>query len=224
MQLPEDRRLVEAYERKLRRDLRRDKPKLFQALEEFSNIRPDKGGWAHFRKYWPHFFPEDEYERAAEGRKPNILSYPYWLNQIWTGGDHEPYLKILLGIETAPGPDEEGTGTPEEAWYADLSSIPAGLSMNWDEGVFHYRGGCDFHNALHLLFQESWRARLCGKCEMKFIAKRAAQKYCSTDCSDKMQRELKLKWWKEHGESWRDKRSHYVKKGRRNLSGPRKAR
>jgi hypothetical protein len=179
-------------------------------MEQFANIRSDKHGWTHFKRLWPDFFPSEEYERALQGLKPSILDYPYWLDQIWMGGETDPYLRILLGIETAPGSGDEVT--PEESWIAGLTTIPAKFNVDWDEGVFTYEGACDFQKALYLLFRESWRARVCEKCGAKFIARRAAQKYCSTDCSESMQRELKQKWWAEHGEAWRRQRKNPQRK------------
>jgi len=219
---PENKRLFQQYERLLEGKLRRARPKLFQALEQFANIRPDKEGWTHFRKHWPDFFPVEEYERALQGLKPSILDYSYWLNQIWMGGESDPYLRILLGIETAP--ESEHEVTPEESWIVGLASIPASFDADWDEGVFTYEGACDFQKALYLLFRESWRARVCGKCSAKFIARRAAQKYCSTDCSERMQRELKQQWWAEHGEAWRKRRNISQRKGKGRQNGAHKTR
>lgn len=210
MQPPEVRRMFQKYDRQVERELQRDKRKLFEALQEFANIRSDKGGWAHFRKRWPQFFPESEYDKATDGSKRSVLGYPYWLDQVWLGGETEPHLSIMLGIEYAP--DE---GTPEDSWVADLSTIAAQFYVDWDGGIFRYQGACDFQRALYLLFRESWRARVCEKCETKFIARRVAQKYCSTECSGNMQRELKRKWWAEHGETWRRRR----KKSKRNEKG-----
>ncbi|HEY6765270.1 MAG TPA: hypothetical protein VI386_10880 [Candidatus Sulfotelmatobacter sp.] len=207
------------YDRIVMRDLRKDRRKLFLALEELANIRPDADGWAHFRKRWPNFFPELEYDKLAEGQKPSIFAYSYWLDQIWRGGETEPYLLILLGIDSPPEPEEEGT--PEDSWIVDLASIPAQFSADWDEGIFRYQGTCDFQRALYLLFLDSWRARVCEKCGTKFIAARAAQKFCSTDCSAAMQREFRRRWWAEHGAAWRKKRE-VVKlkmKGGKNVTG-----
>jgi hypothetical protein len=204
MQSPELRKVLRRYDRKVIRDLRRDRRKLFLALGEFANIRSDAEGWAHLRKRWPNFFPESEYDQVAEGQKPSVSDYPYWLDQIWKGGETEPYLRILLGIDSAPEPADEGS--PEDSSIVGLSSIPAQFYADWDEGVFRYQGACDFQRALYLLFLDSWRARVCEKCDTKFIAARAAQKFCSTDCSEAMQREFRRRWWAEHGETWRQKR------------------
>src|SRR5450432_991459 len=172
VQSPELRRTTRQYERKLERQLRRDRPKLFSALEQFANIRPDNEGWRHFRKRWPNFFPESEFDKAMKASKPSIFDYPYWLDQVWRGGEIVPCLGILLGIE--PTPERQEVGTPEESWLYGLISVPPKVFIaDWDEGVFRYQGGCDFQRALYLLFRESWRARLCEKCDAKFIARRA---------------------------------------------------
>jgi hypothetical protein len=209
MQSRELRREFQKHERKLNRGLQRDKRKLFEALEEFANIRRDEEGWSHFRKRWPNFFPGEEYDRLLEGSKPSIADYPYCVDQLWVGTDSP--VKIMLGIDTAQYSADELP--PEEMWIAGLASIPAEFDVDWDEGVFRYRGACDFQRALYLLFLESWKARVCEKCSTKFIARRVAQKYCSTECSQDMQRELKQKWWAEHGEAWRkQRRNPQVKK------------
>ncbi len=201
MPAPELMRAFKLHDRKLERDLQRDKPRLFQALEEFANIQPDKDSWARFRRHWPRFFPEEKYDDVASGSAISLLNYPYWLGLIWCGGETEPHLKIMLGLDSAPT-----EGTPEDAWVSDLSTISAKLYVDWDEGILTYQSECGFHRALYLLFQQSWRARICEHCKLKFIARRAAQKYCSTDCSEIVQRELKQRWWANNGEKWRRKR------------------
>ena len=218
MRPPELRKVLHRYERAVMRDLRRDRRKLFLALEEFVNIRADAEGWAHFRKRWPNFFPEFEYDKVALGQKPSVFDYPYWLNQIWIDGEDDPYLRILLGIESTPEPADEGT--LEDSWIVGLSTIPAQLYAAWNEGLFRYRPSCDFQRALYLLFLDSWRARVCEKCNAKFIAARAAQKFCTTDCSEAMQREFRRRWWAEHGAAWRQKRkeSKLKKRGGKNVT------
>jgi hypothetical protein len=220
MQPPEVRRMFQKYDRKLERGLQRDKRDLFKALEEFANIRSDKEGWAHFRKRWPKFFPEQEYGRVAEGSKPSIADYPYCLDQLWIG--ENSLLRLLFGIDTAPYQVDELW--PEDMWTAGLAPIPAQFDVDWEEGLFRYHGACDFQRALYLLFRESWRARICEKCGTKFIARRAAQKYHSTDCSESVQRELKQKWWAEHGETWRRQRRRSKPKRKGGQNGTRKAR
>lgn len=220
MQPPEARRALQKYERKLDRELRKDKRKLFEALEEFANIRRDADGWRQFKKRWPNFFPAEAYDRVAKGAKPSIADYPYCLDLLWIGADSP--VQIMLGIDARPHRVDELL--PEEVWLAGLASIPAEFDVDWDESAFRYRGACDFQRALYLLFLDSWKARVCEKCGSKFIARRAAQKYCSTDCSKSMQRELKQKWWAEHGEEWRRRRHNFNAKRKGGENGSRKTR
>ena len=119
MQPPELKRIFQKYDRKLERELQRDRRKLFQALEEFANIRSDKEGWAHFRKRWPKFFPGEEYDRVAKDLKPSIADYPYCLVRLWIGTDSP--LRLMLGIDTAPYHVHELP--PDDAWVAHLASM-----------------------------------------------------------------------------------------------------
>jgi hypothetical protein len=210
------------HDRKIERELRRDRGKLFRALEEFTAMRGDKEAWEHFQKRWPEFFPELEYEKVASNEVPSIAEFPYWLDQIWMGGETDPYLGIMLGIRPTPKPEELN---PEESGAIRLSSIPPALfQLDWQTGSTRYHGGCDFQRALYLLYRESWRAKVCEVCEATFIAKRAAQKYCSTDCSESVQRQVKRQWWQEHGEEWRKERTTSKAKPKGGKNGTHKTR
>lgn len=230
---PELKRAFETQDRELERALRKDRAKLFRALGEFAIMEEDAESWAQFRRRWPDFFPEDEYDRITgpipgvqsstltvsfpeseectnAGLSPTIQSYPRWLRQIWQGGETDPYLEIMLGVKATPMADELN---PEEAHRASIRSIKADdFALDWTASRIRYRGACDFQRALYLLYRESWRARVCEKCEACFIAKREGQRYCSTDCSEEMQREFKRKWWAEHGKAWRKERSETASK------------
>ena len=235
---PEVRRWREQSARKVQRELRRDRLKLFEALEEFANMRGDKDAWAQFSRRWPKFFPKWEYDRAVgekagpnlyepyffervkeEGGPTSISDFPFYLNQIWMGGESQPYLDIMFGIRPTPG--LEDVSHPEESAATGMSSIPpAHYSLDWREGTIRYEGGCDFQRALYLLFRESWRARICAGCGSAFVAKRPRQKYHSTDCSEAATRQSKLASWNKHGDAWRQnqKDSKAKKKGKRNVS------
>jgi hypothetical protein len=237
---PELRRAFKEHDREVERALRRDRSKLFRALQEFAIMGEDAENWKHFRRRWPDFFPEDEYNKVTglmpevqsstltlsfpdsedgpdSGLSPSIQSYPSWLKQIWRGGETEPYLEIMLGVRLTPQPDESW---PENAPATYLRSIaPLEFALDWTTGRIRYRGMCDFQRALYLLYRESWRARVCEKCDACFIAKREGQKYCSTDCSEEMQREVKRKWWAEHGKAWREKKSKVKSKKKGSKDG-----
>ena len=48
----------------------------------------------------------------------------------------------------------------------------------------------------------------CSDCSAPyFIASKRSQKYCSTDCRDRVQREFKLKWWREKGSRQRSSKT-----------------
>lgn len=219
---PELKRVYDAYDRKVANALRKDRPKLFRALAEFVNMRGDSEGWVHFRHRWPSFFPEHDYSALENTSGPTIFEYPYWLEQIWRGGESEPYLEIMLGARPTPKVEDL---LPEEVAAARLSSIPPKeFALDWTTGSIRYQGGCDFQRALYLLFQESWRARFCEKCGAAYIANREGQKYCSTDCSEEMQREVKRKWWTEHGKEWRDAKNKAEAKKKGSKGGTKKTR
>lgn len=225
---PELRRVLDKHHRELERGLRKDRSKLFRALGEFVIMGGGADSWKHFRRRWPNFFPPDEYDRITgpmpdlqsymlvlslpvsecggkEGRSPSIQEYPRWLAHIWRGGETDPYLEIMLGVRPTPKPEDLN---PEDVQQALIRSIAAlDFALDWNTGRIRYQGACDYQRALYLLFRESWRARVCEKCDVCFIAKREGQRYCSTDCSEEMQREVKRKWWAEHGKAWRAAKS-----------------
>jgi hypothetical protein len=219
---PEYRQVERKSRRLVMRDLKRDRVRLFKALEDLVNTRPNKQGWSQFRRYWPDFFLGPDYDGIFEGSEPNILNYPTWLDGLWEGPQPDPILSILLGVEQPPKPDE--CESHEDAYGWDIAWIPAHSYLDWSDGAFCYVGSCDFQRALYLLFRESWRARVCNQCKRKFIARRAAQKYCSTDCSEGVQQELKLKWWAQNGQKWRKARKASSAKKKGCLDGSRKTR
>ena len=219
---PELRRAFDEHDREVERGLRKDRSKLFRALGEFVIMAADAEGWAHFRRRWPDFFSAEEYESAISGVCPSIAGYPDWLNQVWRGGETDPYLEIMLGVVPTPRTDEL---CPEDVHQASIRSITAiDFALDWTTGRIRYRGACDFQRALYLLYRESWRARVCERCDACFIAKREGQRYCSTDCSEATQREVKRKWWADHGKAWREKRSKAKSKKEGSKHGTKKTR
>jgi hypothetical protein len=208
--------LIRKFNRSLERDLRKERPRLFEALAEFANVRSDRKAWSHFRKRWPNFFSKAEYERAEGSVSRSVRDYPRWLHHVWLGNP-APLLQ-LLGIKAEP----QMPGDTSQ--LLDIHLIPAQFFADWDEGIFRYRGMCNFQRALYLLFRESWRARVCERCSAKFIARRVAQRYCMTDCSEAIQRELKRRWWAEHGETWRQERKVVKSKKKGGKNGARKTR
>jgi hypothetical protein len=209
-------KLVRQFNREIEDGLRKDRPKLFEALGEFVNIRSDKEAWSHFRNRWPRYFPLTEYGKAEKNLPESVRDYPKWLREIWDG--YTASLLPLLGVK-ADTPFQK-----EQALVAGIYCLPAYFYPDWDGGILLYQSGCDFQRSLYLLLRESWRARACENCGNRFIARRVAQKYCTTDCSEHVQHELKLKWWTEHGKRWRQKRKVSKSKEKGGNNANRKAR
>ena len=66
-----------------------------------------------------------------------------------------------------------------------------------------------FEQALSYLVKYADKARYCANPECPapyFFVQRKNQRYCSEICAAPAQRELKRKWWAEHGEEWRAER------------------
>jgi len=66
-----------------------------------------------------------------------------------------------------------------------------------------------FEQALMFLVKAGRRARYCANPECPapfFFLKRKNQRYCSEVCAAPAQREMKRRWWVEHGPAWRKER------------------
>lgn len=116
-------------------------------------------------------------ERAREDVKkrnvPFLPTYPFELYYAW-----EPIL------------DRYST-----AWVEG----PVYVRMLWRDGDFSLVPRNDFERAFYWLFRESWRARLCGRCKMLFVARRPKQMFCGTVCSAGSRLASKRKWWERVG-------------------------
>ena len=100
------------------------------------------------------------------------------------------------------------------AWREILAQVPTAfptghisLGMLWDQGEFCLDvggvGGIDFPRAFYMLFRQSWRARVCPRCKLFFVARGTKQKFCGTVCSAGSRHASKLKWWRRVGEKRR---------------------
>ncbi len=140
--------------------------------------------------------------RSLWGRKPTGLPY-----------DWEP--KFLLGIDDS---NEKAsliarkpayTSLPPElvrSWQEILQKFPTAmpdvhgsLEMLWGYGDFLLLTRGDFGKAFYLLFRQSWRARVCPRCKMFFVARRPKQRFCGTVCSAGSRLASKRKWWSTVG-------------------------
>jgi len=135
----------------------------------------------------------------------------------WLGGGREEFLMGLsnLNDEAREKAEEDSraflifSGIPSglyEAWQGILSQFPTAvpegrrqISMLWAYGEFLLVPGNDFQRAFYLLFRQSWRARVCSRCKMFFVARRPKQTFCGTVCSAGSRLASKRKWWRSEG-------------------------
>ena len=147
---------------------------------------------------------------------------PSWLY----GFSHE----FLLGL-TDYNEEAKGGGlrflTPwpaalERAWGDILGGFPTAavegrveISMLWGVGDLSLVPQNDFQRAFYLLFRQSWRARVCPRCNMFFVARRPRQIFCGTVCSAGNRLASKRKWWNRAGAKRRARQRQRVTKGSR---------
>jgi hypothetical protein len=95
------------------------------------------------------------------------------------------------------------------------TTIPNDPSFDWRTGRVTYLPDTDFQRAFYLLFQQSWRARVCERCGLYFIAQKPSQRFCSTACSAGNRLASKLKWWRRVGAKRRAQSAKKQKRGSR---------
>lgn len=77
------------------------------------------------------------------------------------------------------------------------------IGMIWRFGDFHLVPHNDFQRAFYLLFRQNWRARVCPRCRLFFIAQKPKQQFCGTGCSAGSRLASKREWWKRVGAKMR---------------------
>jgi hypothetical protein len=132
------------------------------------------------------------------------------------------YLEYLLGLELEYATREHGSfrdaRMPNQAFAQGWSALLAehvgayctGRSQvlpEWRKGRFEFVPTGDFQSSVYVLLSESWRAKVCRRCERYFIADKPAQVFCSPDCSNKNKHEGGRRYWHEKGASRRQART-----------------
>ncbi len=195
---------------------------LLNALADFENLSEASPRVADyldqiraFRKKFPRFFPEDVYDVAEDrsGVWPGLEEgkghtyfrcYQRWLRALWRGdsrfGTESEILDILLGLQIDDLAGLRSIG--RDSWLPRAKPL-----ANWKTGMFDYQPACDFQRAVHLLFKQSWRAMVCGRCDKSFVADHPKQVYCGTACSNKAKLLRSKTWWERHGREWRNRRA-----------------
>lgn len=84
------------------------------------------------------------------------------------------------------------------------------ISMLWGMGDFSLVPHNDFQRAFYLLFRQNWRARVCPRCKMFFVARKPKQIFCGTGCSAGNRLASKRKWWNRVGAKRRARQSQRI--------------
>jgi hypothetical protein len=142
---------------------------LWDALERFINFRDSNRSLEAFRSRYPAFLPPWFYRVACGNdaelqRETGLLAWQAWrslLRAAWHSSFHPEYVAQLVNIPTVP---------PGNARF-EIAPV------------------CDAQRAVLAMALESWRARFCPKCGRPFVARRSANKFCSTDCFAEQRRE-----------------------------------
>jgi hypothetical protein len=220
---------------------------LYTGLERFVNTGNSVEDYRALGKGWPGFWPKKLVNPRGNSLAWHddchdlFVVFRKALQHVWTPSPDElkrGTLAFLLGIggefQTLEArkhvflPIAHGLN---EAWDKIKRHHPSGsdvtpLAINprWMAGDFAYIPSNDFQRALYLLFQESWRAKICARCSTYFVASKPAQLYCGTACSGGVKRERTLKWWREKGAKLRAEKAKALKNQDRMKQGGRKRR
>jgi hypothetical protein len=213
-----------------------DRPRqwFFRGLERFVNTGDSAESYEALAKAFPSFWPlplEDNSRIDLSWRPEAERVFKFYrdlLRGFWTRNpaplQDVHAIDILFGTLSDFDLDAALSGK-ESQFSFNLSDALAPLrfafpelrppnptatakfSVNWQDGAVEYVSQMDFQRAVWFLFRESWRAKVCPKCSMYFIAEKPPQLYCSLSCSSAAHRASSLDWWKKKGSQKRDAKS-----------------
>jgi hypothetical protein len=206
---------------------------LLDALKELANLRDEPESFERFVRRWPGFIrvldsDSDMSYRLSEAvtgiqNLPNRFLHMWQrredLRQVWRGHSEKLAAILLPGIppEELSAEERDEYVSKDERDTAGEWQWPPQIKVDWHRSQFVYVPRTEFQRAVYALFRKSALAKVCGNPDCVapyFIARRAAQRYCSDGCAEVFQRAHKLQWWKDHGSEWRRKRSRR-KRGKR---------
>ena len=208
---------------------------LFYWLERFVNLADDLKAFQGLAEECPDFLPVRFYDanRKEEAQKHPVGWQPDFhelfrvfrdmLREVWERGSNSE-LAVLLGTdgtsteiinrEAPPSVLHAVLGGYQASLRMAVSGIPKGYFVlpnkilpDWRLGIFRYAADTDFRRAVYELFRQSWRAKVCPKCEKFFVANKPPQRYCSTTCYGAAKRDRDLEFWRNVGSNLRKKRS-----------------
>jgi len=199
-----------------------------EALTELANLRQDEKAFEWFCKRWPklayrseHIPDESRVPPEISDEKLSKVPRKFWLIrerqdyliQLWEGN-----TDILKGyLLPAEPPEEIQEKYKDREWDTQIQ-------LDWQKGVIAYEARTEFQKALYTLFCHSALVKVCANPNCTtlpyFIAARATQRYCSEQCAEWFQRELKRRWWASNGNEWREKRAKIRKVRKQKKKSP----
>jgi hypothetical protein len=206
---------------------------LFYRLEQFANLPNTIEAHADFGSRYPDFLPVTFYDREL-GEKSRecpvgwqsefyevFKIFQDLLRDVWKHGDPSQ-LAILMGIADWKAEPrfiddvlqghrsrlKKARARIPEKYFA----IEAAVTPDWRLGSFRYDAETDFRKAMYALFRQSWRAKVCPKCEKYFVAAKPARFYCSTECYGLAKSDRDIEYWRTSGSSRRRDRKAKEKK------------
>jgi len=155
-----------------------------------------------------------------------FLCYRDTLRTVWDGAkgpEKWAWPGFLLGLTNWNSASwQEAKGRPTRywsdslagklgsAWWQILAQFPEAYPVSnpprmfWEHGEFCLDLSdldirSDFPKAFYSVFRQSWRARRCRRCRVRFVARKPKQLFCGTVCSAGSRLASKRKWWKRAG-------------------------
>lgn len=182
-------------------------------LVELANLRKDLGAINRFIERYARFIPPFDQSwlvefSAEEGGplEPHVGSYmwvfmlKHMLCSLWNEPDLRQKEWGVFALRYILYRYEHDTFVNENPFKILLDPTKS----------YRIPPASPFEKAVTHLVKSADRARYCANPECPapyFFAKRRNQRYCSEICAAPAQRELKRKWWAEHGEDWRKSRT-----------------
>lgn len=201
----------------------------FQGLEDFVNVGDGVENYRALGRNWSTLWPlplEDgegkdlSWSDDAHGlfiyfrnilrrlwaRDPRVMRNGFHLHLVF-GTISWAEIQEFLGESSSSDPNLDFAITPLRNLFPKLrlrvtrsGALPLAIFWpDWQSGVIRYASQTEFQRAVWLLFQESWRTKICPQCSRYFIAQKSAQMYCCSDCSRAAHQESSLRWWREKG-------------------------
>lgn len=187
---------------------------------ELANLKVDLDSIRRFRERFASFIPPHDPGWLAklvakkEGLANTLSELPsnISLKEIEDSGWIVTLMQMMHNLWIEPDPRQKEWGLFAFR-YALYKYEDETLTSNSLFGIlldpaksFRIPPPTPFEQALSYLVKVGDKARYCANPECPapyFFVQRKNQRYCSEICAAPAQRELKRKWWAEHGEEWR---------------------